>query len=130
MKGNFSGRWGADGYRFALITTVDDEILAVDCQNCVAGIEFAQANEAKVGQIGQAIAIALRQDGQMRKVVLAMEKISLFRKAFSCGQSGIEIDRAGQAHERLGVRRRLSRLFQLLTHNRPLGEAHSLGHLL
>ena len=65
--------WGAEGNGFALVAAVDAEIFTVDCQNRVVGIEFAQPDQAKIGEIGCAIAVTFCQGSQMRLVVLTMK---------------------------------------------------------
>src|ERR1017187_4134966 len=46
------------GNRFALISAVNAEVLAVHRNNTVSGKEFAQANQAQIGQIGMTVGVA------------------------------------------------------------------------
>jgi hypothetical protein len=61
------------GDRFPFVPPIDAEVFAVNCDNAVARVKLAHADETKIGQIGVAITIAARQCCELRQVVLAVE---------------------------------------------------------
>jgi hypothetical protein len=61
------------GNSFALVPAVDPEIIIVNRDDAVAGIELAHANEAKVGQIGLAVGITAREGRKLGQMVLAVK---------------------------------------------------------
>src|SRR5271165_3178174 len=61
-------RRAEDGNRLPLIPPINSEIALVDGDNRVARIEFAHADETKVGQIRLAIHVTPRQLSQLWKV--------------------------------------------------------------
>ena len=54
-----SGGWTNDGDDFAFVSTVDAKIRFVDGKDGVFWKQFTHANQAKVGEIGMTISIAL-----------------------------------------------------------------------
>ncbi len=61
---------------FAFVSPVDAEIFAIHCDDTVAGVKLAHADEAKIGKIGLAVAIAARKGCELGQMVLAVESES------------------------------------------------------
>ena len=62
-----------EGDRFPFVPAINPEIFAVYCDDAVARVQLAHADEAKIGEIWAAIAIAARQRYELGQMVLAVE---------------------------------------------------------
>ena len=64
------------GNGFAFVSPVDAEIFAIHRDDAVVGVKLAHADEAKIGQIGLAVAVAARKGCELGQMVLAVESES------------------------------------------------------
>lgn len=62
------------GYRVAAIAPVDKEIGEVCSDHRMAGVEFAQTDQAQIGEIRIAVPIPLGQFGNPRQVIGKTER--------------------------------------------------------
>lgn len=62
-----------EGDRFPFVPAINAEIFAVYCDDAVARVQLAHADEAKIGEMWVAIAIAARQGCELGQMVLAIE---------------------------------------------------------
>jgi hypothetical protein len=62
--------------RFPFVSPVDTKIFAIDCDDAMARVKLAHANQAKISEIRAAIAITARQGFQLGQMVLAVESES------------------------------------------------------
>jgi hypothetical protein len=59
--------------RFPFVPAINAEIFAVYCDDAVARVQLAHADEAKIGEIWVAIALAACQGCELGQMVLAVE---------------------------------------------------------
>jgi hypothetical protein len=67
-------RWRDERNRVAFVASIDSKIGAIHGDNAVFWIELAHADQAKIGEVGLAVTVALRQRGQLWQMIIAIKR--------------------------------------------------------
>ena len=57
----------------AFVPAVNSEVFRIDCDDAVPGIELTHSYQAEIGEVGLPFFVSLRECGQLRQMIVAVE---------------------------------------------------------
>jgi hypothetical protein len=67
-------RWRDERNRVAFVASIDSKIGTIHGDDAVFWKNFAHANQAKIGEVGLAVTVALRERSQLRQMIVAIKR--------------------------------------------------------